>query len=100
MGQQHPKSTCCFPGCTRWSRLYAPGQAWLCGPRGCWVKIARPSRLLLKAMWRRMRALWPADVAWDDLPGWKQDAFRRLDKLERRVWERALRRAVLKEAGL
>lgn len=96
----HPWSTCAFPGCCRRSRIYAPGAAWLCGPRGCWVKLARPSRLLMKDLWRRMQRTWPEGAAWDDLPGWKQSAYRRYRRLEQRVWDRAIRQAVLREVGL
>lgn len=54
----------------------------------------------MKALWRRMRRTWPEGVAWDDLPGFMQETYRRDRRTEQRVWDRAIARAVLREAGL
>lgn len=94
----HPKTHCAIVGCRRWSRRYPPGSTWICADH--WRLVSRQTRALLRRLWRRLRDTWPAGTQWDDLPGFKQSAYRYLDRLERRVWARAVRRVTEHEAGL
>ncbi len=74
----YPKSTCCAPGCPRWSRMY-PGE-WLCGRH--WKMVPRRLRRALRVLWKRR-------------PWTMRDG-----RLETRLWAHARRRVILQEAGL
>lgn len=87
-----------MPGCSRWSRCFPPGCPWICGRH--WKEVPRSTRALLRSMWRRMREIWPTDTAWDDLPGRKQTVFKRIDRIERKVWARAIERTMRRMAGI
>lgn len=87
-----------MPGCPRWSRRYRQGVPWICGRH--WKEVTPQSRRVLRYLWRRMRDAWAPYEAWDDLPWSKQEKLRALDRLERKVWARAIQRAMLKAAGL
>lgn len=94
----YPKTHCAIVGCRRWSRRWAPGAAWICADH--WRLVSRPTRALLRKIWRRMEGTWPRGSEWSTLPGFKQDAYRRLYRTERRVWDRAVRKVTESEAGL
>jgi len=94
----YPKSTCCIPGCTRWSRKF-PGE-WLCGRH--WGMVPRRCRRALNKVWKARHDLWAFDAATprsqvheDELKLW-----RRLDRLAERLWAHARRAVILRDAGL
>ena len=94
----HPKTHCAIVGCRRWSRRFAPGAAWICADH--WRLVSRPTRALLRKIWRRMEAAWPRSSDWSTLTLGAQEQYRRLHRTERRVWDRAVRKVTEREAGL
>lgn len=77
---RYAKMNCCVGGCTRWSRLFAPGSEWICGRH--W-RLIRPSRR------RALRKLWREGAP----------SERRI-VIEWRIWNAAKREATLRAAGL
>jgi hypothetical protein len=91
----HPKSTCCIPGCPRWSRRY-PSE-WLCGRH--WRIVPARLRRALRKAWRALRdaySRWQGNTATKDV--WRLTM--RLQRVERRLWGHAKRRVIMFEAGL
>lgn len=82
----YPKSTCCIPGCPRWSRKYAADVEWICGRH--WRAAPRRVRRALSKLWREWEprlAREPGDRAW---------------RLNDRLWQHLKRAVILREAGL
>lgn len=80
----YPKSTCCIPGCPRWSRKF-PGE-WLCARH--WRMIPLPRRRVLRRSWQRERQC-QFGIAGD-----------RAYLSAQRLWARAKRFVIFREAGL
>lgn len=95
--QTFPKSTCCIPGCPRWSRKFEAGCAWICYRH--WRMAPRRCRRALTKAWRaRNDALsrWRGSERTDEV----RDLWNRLDRLSERLWTHMTRRVILQEAGL
>jgi hypothetical protein len=94
MSERFAKSTCCVPGCPRWSRLF-PGE-WMC---------ARHWRMAPLRVRRALRKVW---AALRDMPGPERTkggsperlGWARLSRLDRRLWAHAKRRVIFRAAGL
>lgn len=94
----YPKSTCCIPGCPRWSRKY-PGE-WVCGRH--WKMFGRRCRRALNVTWTRMKQITsgvesrvPRGCTRTESAAWWK-----LEQQNRRLWEHGKRRTLLREAGL
>lgn len=90
----YPKSTCCIPGCTRWSRKF-PGE-WLCARH--WRMLPRASRTVLRRAWKREADAIASNQAQLDRPTYY--AAMRAMYAEDRLWARAKRFLIFREAGL
>lgn len=90
----YPKSTCCIPGCQRWSRKF-PGE-WLCARH--WRMIPRARRAVLNRAWKRWNAAYSAYEAQQEKRPW-QSAMR-AERSAQRIWARAKRFVIFREAGL
>lgn len=89
----YPKSTCCIPGCPRWSQKF-PGE-WLCARH--WKMVPKAWRAVLRRAWKRERTTYDAERA---NPGPMTTPAADLAYLAaRRLWARAKRYVILKEAG-
>lgn len=90
----YPKSTCCVPGCPRWSRRF-PGE-WLCARH--WKIVPRRLRRALTKLWAEWGAM--GHVHSEIVDPEARRRWRRLHWLDRKLWAHAKRRVVLWEAGL
>lgn len=90
----YPKSTCCIPGCPRWSRRF-PCE-WLCARH--WKMVPRRCRRALNKVWADWGAM--PHVLTDVEKGEQRARWWRFERLDRRLWAHARRRVVLREAGL
>lgn len=95
----HPRSTCCIPGCPRWSRKFAPDVEWMCG-RAHWRRVPRRIRRAFSKVEQRLD-----DIASLTSSGgrWTPELVRQWDRaclLLDRLWGHAKRRVILHEAGL
>ena len=92
--RRYPKSTCCIPGCKRWSRLF-PGE-WICVAH--WRLLPRSWRAALRRSWERERTAYERHEA-DQTRGPYVSALR-ARQASSRLWARAKRRVIFAEAGL
>jgi hypothetical protein len=90
----YPKSTCCIPGCPRWSRLF-PGE-WLCARH--WRMVPRRCRGALRKVWAALRDMPGPESTRGGSP--ERLRWARYRSLDRRLWDHAVRRVILQEAGL
>ena len=87
-----PRSTCCVPGCPRWSRRF-PGE-WLCAAH--WRMVRPILRRALNRVWRKQGDL----MTFSQWTKRQYDEWQRLDRLHLKLWPRAVRSAVMRSAGL
>lgn len=88
----YPKSTCCIPGCQKWSRKF-PCE-WMCGRH--WRQVRPLLRRTLLRLWRRERDLWSFSEPTKE----QRQARLRLALCHDRLWARAVRSVTMTEAGL
>jgi hypothetical protein len=94
----YQKSTCCIPGCPRWSRKFPPGEEWICARH--WRAMPRRCRRALLKVWQRLRDLYSV---YEGRTNWTPLLAHRYDQAERlsgRLWDHGKRRVILGEAGL
>lgn len=91
----YPKSTCCVPGCPRWSRKFP--HEWLCGRH--WKMVPRRYRRALNKVWARLTEIYLTNQP-DGPHGAARVAWERAEVLGDRLWSHATRAAILREAGL
>lgn len=99
---RYPKMNCCIGGCTRWSRLFAPGSEWICGHH--W-RLIRPSRRrALRKLWKWLDSIDKGPDGQYVEPVHKDWEARRLYKMRRwkaaNLWKGAVKEATLRAAGL